>query len=637
MEKMKRMALKAELAPTRETRPSINFHPRNTRFHSNNTYSNLQPRNTRFDSNPVLPNPQQFNNRFDSNRKSSNFEPLNNQFTSATPIEKQNTDKMKCSLCDGNHWASNCTKYATPDEKLKQLRSKNYCTRCSRSNHETKNCLSKIACRICNGNHFDYLCKDVKGSNKSSAFISVEKRQGILMTKDITVINPITKEAADTVVIFDSGSQQSYVSDRIIQQLKLGKVSKEKINVVGFGAKASSYMSTLVKLQIKTEKCHKEIFANSTKSIATAVPVLYAKCSDSNDIKIVYKTPEILIGMDYFFEFINSFEKAENGNYIVNSCVGKMICKYIPKYDKTTVTSLAVAPSPELIEPDNELKKFWNLEDLGIKDTKENEEESIILEKFKQSVKFENNRYYVSWPEKENHAKLPTNAGLALGRLNSTFKRLSNDPKLLKDCGNIINEQKERETIEVAPEKPDGKLIHYLSSHAVITPQKTTTKVRMVFDASAKISKDFPSLNDVLIRGPLNMPDLGGILLRIRRGKYMLVGDIEKAFHQIYLNKTARDAVRFFWAKDPAKPLTKENLIVYRFIGVPFGVISSPFILWIIILLHLQKLDNEKLRNITENFYVDNIFLLTDEKDEGIEQYKTLREHFLKASMNIRE
>uniref|UniRef100_A0A914QP12 Death domain-containing protein n=1 Tax=Panagrolaimus davidi TaxID=227884 RepID=A0A914QP12_9BILA len=49
MEKMKRMALKAELAPIRETRPSINFHPHNTRFHSNSTYSNLQPRNTRFD------------------------------------------------------------------------------------------------------------------------------------------------------------------------------------------------------------------------------------------------------------------------------------------------------------------------------------------------------------------------------------------------------------------------------------------------------------------------------------------------------------------------------------------------------------------------------------------------------------
>uniref|UniRef100_A0A914QP20 Peptidase aspartic putative domain-containing protein n=1 Tax=Panagrolaimus davidi TaxID=227884 RepID=A0A914QP20_9BILA len=263
---------------------------------------------------------------------------------------------MKCSLCDGNHWASNCTKYATPDEKLKQLRSKNYCTKCSRSNHETKNCLSKIACRICSGNHFDYLCKNVRESNKSSAFISVEKRQGNLMTKDITVINPITKETADTVVIFDSGSQQSYVSDRIIQQPKLEKVSKEKINVIGFGAKSSSYMSSLVKLQIKTEEGHKEILANSTKSIAKSVPVLYPKCSDSNDIKTVYKTPEILIGMDYFFDIINSFEKCSDNLFIINSNVGKIFCKKTPKRNKVTVTSLSNTSSPYFDKKQNYLQ-----------------------------------------------------------------------------------------------------------------------------------------------------------------------------------------------------------------------------------------------------------------------------------------
>uniref|UniRef100_A0AC34FDI0 Integrase catalytic domain-containing protein n=1 Tax=Panagrolaimus sp. ES5 TaxID=591445 RepID=A0AC34FDI0_9BILA len=595
MEKMKEMALKAELIPEKKQY----FEPKNSNY-----------------VRPACPN--------------SNDSDLFNKTVTV--------NKFKCSLCDDSHLSSKCPKFVLPEEKLKQLRSRNYCTHCSSKNHDAKSCRSKIVCRICDGNHYQFLCtsKHASNLNRSTAFISVEKKQGMLLTKEIMIVNPVTKETTEAVAIFDSGSQKSYISNALMKQLKLQIIQEEELHVVGFAAKASKYNSALVNFQIKTSiGDYKEIFANSTKKIATTVPVVYADKFESNDIKIVNKTPDILIGMDYFLQFITSFEKADDDIYIVNSIVGKMICKNVLKTETTTVTSLAIDEPQNIIEDENDLQKFWRLEDLGIKDSVEDEEQ--ILEKFKQNVKFEDRRYYVSWPEKEDHDELPTNAGLALGRLKSTFRRYSHIPEFLNDCGKIIAEQEARGTVEVAPKIPDGKLVHYLSSHAVITPEKTTTKVRMVFDASAKISKYAPSLNDCLIRGPLNMPDLGGILLRIRRGKYMLVGDIEKAFHQIYLNKKDRDAVRFFWAKDPSKPITNDNLIVYRFIGVPFGVISSPFILWIIILLHLKKLNIEELRNIAENFYVDNLFLLVDDIMKGIKQFETIRNHFLQASMNIRE
>uniref|UniRef100_A0A914XUL9 Peptidase aspartic putative domain-containing protein n=1 Tax=Panagrolaimus superbus TaxID=310955 RepID=A0A914XUL9_9BILA len=430
---MKKMALKAELAPSHEPRSSTNFQPR--RFDSNGTYSNFNERNTRFDSNPVSPNFSRFDsnrgystfrsNNADTNQKSSNFEPLQDRFSSNNPGKSSN-EKNECSLCDGDHWQGNCDKFITPAEKLKQLRLKNYCTKCSR-NHDTKNCFSKIVCRSCDGDHYAFLCKE--GSNRSTAFINVEKKKGMLLTKDVTIINPVTKETTETVVIFDSGSQQSYVSNRIIEQLNLEIIGEEKHNVVGFGAKASSYTSSLVKFKIKTEECYKEVCANSTKCIATTVPVISATNSDSDDVKIEYKTPEILIGMDYFLEFINSFEKTGNNTYVVNSIVGQMICKNSPKYQKTTVASLVVEQSQNLIEDNKDLQKFWNLEKLGIKDKAEKEDERIILEKFEKNVKF---------PE------LPTNAGLALGRLRSTNKRLSIDPVLFNECEKITDDQKTR-------------------------------------------------------------------------------------------------------------------------------------------------------------------------------------------------
>ena len=48
--------------------------------------------------------------------------------------------------------------------------------------------------------------------------------------------------------------------------------------------------------------------------------------------------------------------------------------------------------------------------------------------------------------------------------------------------------------------KKDGSTVHYLPHHAVIRKDKTTTKLRIVYDASARA--DGPSLNDCLFSGP---------------------------------------------------------------------------------------------------------------------------------------
>uniref|UniRef100_A0A914YI62 Reverse transcriptase domain-containing protein n=1 Tax=Panagrolaimus superbus TaxID=310955 RepID=A0A914YI62_9BILA len=123
------------------------------------------------------------------------------------------------------------------------------------------------------------------------------------------------------------------------------------------------------------------------------------------------------------------------------------------------------------------------------------------------------------------------------------MKKVNQVPVLSEQYNGIIVDQLDRVTVEIAPRKPQGKLVHYLTHHAVLTPQKATTKVRMVFDGSAKAHKDAPSLNDCLLRGPSNLPDLSGLLLRLRTCKILITGDIEKAFHQVLLNEPDRDAV----------------------------------------------------------------------------------------------
>ena len=70
--------------------------------------------------------------------------------------------------------------------------------------------------------------------------------------------------------------------------------------------------------------------------------------------------------------------------------------------------------------------------------------------------------------------------------------------------------------------------VHYLPHHAVIRKDKTTTKVRVVYDASAKGGG--PSLNECLHTGPKFEQRILDILLRFRTCKVVLTADIEKAF-----------------------------------------------------------------------------------------------------------
>ena len=67
--------------------------------------------------------------------------------------------------------------------------------------------------------------------------------------------------------------------------------------------------------------------------------------------------------------------------------------------------------------------------------------------------------------------------------------------------------------------------VHYLPHHAVVRRDKTTTKLRVVYDASAR--SNGPSLNDCLNPGPKFDQKILDILSRFR---IAVTADIEKVF-----------------------------------------------------------------------------------------------------------
>ena len=88
-------------------------------------------------------------------------------------------------------------------------------------------------------------------------------------------------------------------------------------------------------------------------------------------------------------------------------------------------------------------------------------------------------------------------------------KRLKETPKMLKMYDDVIKDQLSKGVMESVDDNLiQGKLKHFISHHAVLTPNKNTTKLRIAYDASAKSKKSNVSLNECLYRGSVIFEDL---------------------------------------------------------------------------------------------------------------------------------
>uniref|UniRef100_A0A1I8MR31 Uncharacterized protein n=1 Tax=Musca domestica TaxID=7370 RepID=A0A1I8MR31_MUSDO len=94
----------------------------------------------------------------------------------------------------------------------------------------------------------------------------------------------------------------------------------------------------------------------------------------------------------------------------------------------------------------------------------------------------------------------------------------------------FMKEYEELGHMEKASAAVEGKC--YLPHHSVVREGSITTKVRVVFDASAK-STNGKSLNDIMYTGPKPQRDIFDIMLQWRLWRYVTTADVEKMYRQI--------------------------------------------------------------------------------------------------------
>ena len=75
----------------------------------------------------------------------------------------------------------------------------------------------------------------------------------------------------------------------------------------------------------------------------------------------------------------------------------------------------------------------------------------------------------------------------------------------------------------------------------------------------------------------------------------------------------------------------------YRFCRVPFGIISSPFLLGAAIESHLETYDNKLASKLKDDIYVENVITGTNNIESAVQLYHGAKSIFREASMNLRE
>ena len=188
-------------------------------------------------------------------------------------------------------------------------------------------------------------------------------------------------------------------------------------------------------------------------------------------------------------------------------------------------------------------------------------------------------------------------------RLNHLKKRLEKDPKYKEHYCNFMNTMLEDGDAERAGNDAVPGEVYHIPHHGVYHPKKPD-KLRVVSDCSAKYQGH--SLNDFLLSGPDLTNNLLGVLLRFRQHPVAVMCDIEKMFHQFYVQPVDRNYLRFLWWEEGD---TSRQPQEYRMNVHLFRAASSPGCANFG-LKYLAKLYEDKYPLaapfIRQNFYVDD-------------------------------
>ena len=318
-----------------------------------------------------------------------------------------------------------------------------------------------------------------------------------LKTAITTVCDECSAYSTTGHLLFNDGSQRSFIIEDWVKALHIQPIRQESINISGFGGAENAIKNVdIVRLAIdcNDEKIKFELLVtpNITKPISlqnSELQGINALCNLrlANPITDnAFFDVSMLIGGDYYYRFVeNEIITSDAGPVAVKSKLGYLISGPLTsasaRAPTSTSTTLLLLNSPR----NDNLPDLWSLESLGIKPPVDSDNDSFIREYCDSTIKKADGMYSVKLPWKPHHDELSNNKALAYHRTRATVRQLEKTPTLLDTYGSIIDEYEKHGFIEKV-KKMIYQTIALITSHITLSQKKPkTTRLGIVFDCSS--------------------------------------------------------------------------------------------------------------------------------------------------------
>lgn len=549
----------------------------------------------------------------------------------------------ECPLsCKTKHSLAYCPTFQslTVDQRWQTVKLYKRCRKCLNTHH-TDDCKKAdgTTCDKCSKRHHRSLHNEKTSTSslnpKAVPFTNTKQYQADShsiqdksLTKNVIGLCPVQRikikdkegNSVDALAMIDTGSNASFISKSTAQKIGLkGPQSRLTMNLAG--GKKKSEDSELVEVTVTSptdENVKKILKAYTIQQPCSPAKTISRKSVEryphlekiSGDLYLSGGKIDILVGTNFVDAFVDI--------QVLTGSTGDPIAKKnlfgwytLGEFQEQSLNSPRInSVDVETISALHDVKKLLSQDMLGVKPTelctctdnilKENK----FVKSLEKSTQIIDGRVQVRMPWNDTGPPIRSNYDLALKRMYSSEKNFQK-----QDCFEVIEEEIQKLLDqEFVVEVPSDKVDHnekewYLPLQAVFTPERTT-KVRLVFDASAK-GHDGLSLNDHLEKGPNYFNSLPHVLMAWRWDTVAYSGDIRKMFNQITIHPDDQVFHRFLWRRNP-----NDQPTVYQWKRLNFGDKPAPDIATNSIQV-LAKISQEEFpeaaKALHEHSYVDDI------------------------------
>ncbi|XP_075170108.1 uncharacterized protein LOC142242414 [Haematobia irritans] len=595
-----------------------------------------------------------------------------------------------CTYCEtDDHYISSCSRFTNlhPTLRFKEVKRLNLCLNCLRKGHRLQKC--KFGpCRTCHMKHHSLLhIENNLGSqtttsqidnmppqqpttsqlspplsqpnqvtsqsslvslNPSPSNIEFNDGSNILLATAIVLVKNKNGNFVPCRAILDSASQLNFMTTRFVNQAQLN-MKNANIAISGIGEGNITADKTT---EVLIKSCHSDYCVSF---VAVIIPSI-TEYQPNRDIDVsTFEIPnnikladanfyergriDLLIGAGLFFDLMsvgqircknNStiFQKTRLGWVVSGGCVSK-----------SNGCSLA-ASSKGLSKGETQslahiMKSFWEVEQNYGNNSHPNSDDAYCEQHFiKNTIRLPSGEYSVSLPRKLNFNELGDSYSCALRRFLNLERKLNKLPAVKKKYVDFMSEYAELKHMTLVTDIPKHIKTCFLPHHCVHKEESTSTKLRVVFDGSAKTTTGL-SLNDTLHSGPTIQAKLFDTLLRFRFFKIALCGDICKMYRCIRINSPDDYLQCILWRNS-----SDEEIKIYKLNTVTYGTKPAAFLA--IRAMHQLSYDERESYPIgatvvTRDFYVDDLISGGDSIDEVVKIRREVTAILKRGNLQIRK